>query len=253
MEDGKKAICLAAKKGDLDALEEAIDLHPEYIDSVYYEYMQTPLHIAACFGHNTIIEKLIERGSRAIYTYDKHCNTPLKTALRAKHTDTVLLLLQLGQRAVNMRDKYDSAPLFDVISYPYPDGPNLIEMFMRFGCTDIDAQNHNGFSPLHCAAIYGYVKSVRSLIQLGCRTTYETTSDRKSPFDLALDYDRRPTARVLYIVEGMQHTVAHLAQITEEERYIERHSIYFRRSLANRLLYTNDRLRHLRQNLKNKH
>ena len=251
MEDAKKAIWNAARKGDVEALEAAIDLHPECIDVVHHENMQTPLHIAAWFGHNAIIEKLIERGSRAIYAYDIHCRTPLITALGANRTSTALLLLQLGPRAVNMRDKYDTIPLFDAVSCL--DNSKLIEAFMRFGCTDINAINHNGYSSLQCAAIYGCVESARTLIQLGCRTTYESTADSSSPFDIAFASTHLRMASLLYIVEGVQHKAKYLARITEEERYDERHSIYFRRSLANRLLYTNDRLYHLRQNLKNKH
>jgi ankyrin repeat protein len=56
---------------------------------------QTPLHIAACEGHNEEVEKLLTGGAQ-VDAKDAYGRTPLHKAARAGHRETVELLLAKG-------------------------------------------------------------------------------------------------------------------------------------------------------------
>ena len=241
----------AAQESGVEELRDAINLHPHSIDVCDKDHGRTILHIAARRGYDVIIDLLIERGSRAIDLADNYGVTPLLAAIRNGKTATAVKLLQLGSRAVDVHDGSCWTPMHAAMYCPNSDF--LVESLMRFGSTTFDIATRNGTTPLHCAAGVGCLKSVEMLVRLGSQSLNCKNDNDRTPFYEALTNGCMTTARFLYIIEGLQHSAGPLSRITERDRWMTRRSVYFHQSLSARLFYADDRLRHLRQNLKNKH
>lgn len=233
-----------------ETLKAAIDLHPHSIDVCIGGPGVTLLYIAARRGCDEIIELLIERGSRVIDIANDCGVTPLFATIRSGKTSTAVKLLHLGSQAVDTPNENGWTPMHAAMYCP--DSDILVETLMRFGCTTFDVATRDGTTPLHCAAGIGCLKSVEMLIRLGSQSLSCKKDNGRTPFYEALTNGCMATARFLYIIEGLQHPAGPLTRITERDRWMTRHNVYFRQSLSARLLYTNDRLHHLRQNLKNK-
>lgn len=238
------AIHKATKKGNVKAVKSAINHYPHSIDIPDADYRQTPLHIAAQYGYDEIIETLIERGSRAFGAIDIYSRTPLLAALKCKHIRSVGILLLFGSYAVDISTETGHTPMHEAIFNL--NNTFLIETFMRFGCTTIDAVDRYGNTPLHYAAVYGSSETVETLIRFGSQSIDSVDRKGRLPFDEAYSMGTRSTMVSLYILGGLQYTTGYLSQITEEERYDVRYSVYFHQSLSARLLFANDRLNNQR-------
>ncbi|KAJ8288905.1 hypothetical protein COCON_G00015640 [Conger conger] len=85
--------CAAAKIGDIEALEAILEmgsiLSMENYDS------RTPLHVAACEGHLTVVKYLLIQGA-TVHARDRYGHTPLRNAVRFRHKEIVKLLRQTG-------------------------------------------------------------------------------------------------------------------------------------------------------------
>lgn len=241
----------ATTKGDIEAVKAILDRYPHCIDAIDTNTEQTPLHIAAQHGHDEIVEVLIEKGSRAFSMTDNFGQTPLFTALNYGNDIIASFLLTPESSVINIPTKRGWTSMHAVVYHS--NGTFLIEKFMRIGCITIDATDRYGSTPLHYAAICGNTEAIKTLIRLGSQSIGCKDNEGMTPLDEAYKANESRAVRLLYVLEGLQHTAEYTTDITEEERYDVRHSVYFHQSLSARLLFANDRLRHLRQNSKIKH
>jgi ankyrin repeat protein len=83
---------------------------------------ETPLHKAACWGHDAILQLLLNHGA-SVNAVNKEGDTPLHDAAREGHVDILQLLLNHG--------------------------------------ASVNAVNNHGDTPLHHAASLGHVKCVK--------------------------------------------------------------------------------------------
>ncbi|XP_041120975.1 60 kDa lysophospholipase-like isoform X2 [Polyodon spathula] len=85
--------CAAAKIGDINALE-AIREMGSNLSSEDYDG-RTPLHVAACEGHLTVVQYLLDHGA-TVHTKDRYSDTPLSNAVKFRHKEIIGLLRQTG-------------------------------------------------------------------------------------------------------------------------------------------------------------
>ncbi|XDV43709.1 hypothetical protein PO909_012137 [Leuciscus waleckii] len=86
-------VCVAAKAGDIEALEALREMGSDMITADYDG--RTPLHIAACEGHLKVVEYLLSKGA-SVYARDCYGETPLHSAVHCRHKDVVKLLRKTG-------------------------------------------------------------------------------------------------------------------------------------------------------------
>ncbi|KAK7153418.1 hypothetical protein R3I93_011354 [Phoxinus phoxinus] len=86
-------VCVAAKAGDIEALEALKEMGSDMIMADYDG--RTPLHVAACEGHVKAVEYLLSKGA-SVYARDCYGETPLHTAVHGGHKDVVKLLRKTG-------------------------------------------------------------------------------------------------------------------------------------------------------------
>lgn len=133
-------VWLAAKEGRVQELNVALNVFPSLIDVSIHN--QTPLCVAAQYGHVEIIETLVQRGSQALDTLTPHGTAPLHYAAQENHIQVVELLVQLGSRMLN------------------------------------HASERDGFTPLHYAVLKGHVLVLEKLIQLNVNVAVMDNNNR---------------------------------------------------------------------------
>ncbi|KAM4663806.1 60 kDa lysophospholipase [Discoglossus pictus] len=85
--------CAAAKTGDITALEAIRDMGG-ILSSEDYDG-RTPLHVACCEGHYTVVQYLLNNGA-TVYAKDRYGDTPLMNAVKFRHVEVIKLLRQTG-------------------------------------------------------------------------------------------------------------------------------------------------------------
>ena len=130
----------AAALGRTDVLEELLASDPSLVRAYAYDGW-TPLHLAAFFGHQRAVERLIAAGAdlNAI-SHNALKNTALNAAIAGKHPDVALLLIGAG--------------------------------------TDVTIADSGGYTPFHIAAEEGFVPVVKALLARGADAHAVDIEDR---------------------------------------------------------------------------
>jgi hypothetical protein len=110
---------------------------------------QTPLHLAASFSHNAVVERLCEYFPHLINRPAKDGSTALHLASRAHPTPSAL-----------------SSTFASRISTKAAEDTSTIETLLARDA-DVHAQDNKGNTCLHYASAWGNLKAVRVLIQSG--------------------------------------------------------------------------------------
>lgn len=216
----------AAKAGNVQEFNDALDAHPELIDVAYTG--QTPLCIAAEYGHTEIIETLVQRGSQALDTLTPHGTaplhyaaqeghehiiellihlgsrmidhasdyngaTPLRYASAGGHLSTVELLLQHGATSIDIADKSDLILLQHAV---YRGHAHIAEYLLQRGHGSVDLTSKNGETLIWSAACSGHASIIELLMRLGC-TTIDTPYNGTTPIFTALQYMHVDAAEAL--------------------------------------------------------
>jgi hypothetical protein len=152
----------AAKKGDLEKIQEILEENPELLDTPDKSGF-TPLHWAVIFGKKDMIEYLIGKGAD-IKGSNKALRgwTPLQAALFAYNNDVADLLVAHG--ALNDLDREEG------LTYLYQaassGNASLIEKLIEKGMPAA-ARNKYGDTPLHKVAVKGHIAAAEALLKNG--------------------------------------------------------------------------------------
>ncbi|XP_046335737.2 transient receptor potential cation channel subfamily A member 1 homolog isoform X1 [Haliotis rufescens] len=158
----------------------------------------TPLLIAAMYGHVETVEMLVKKGAdvdatnlkekTAVYVAaeegnlsvlqsllsvpemrnlinwgDRDGNTALHIAAQKKNLHVVKILLK-NKASIHTKNELEESPLHMAAKYG---NVNTIREIVRNGQNSIFAEDEKSNTPLHLAALYGHTLSVGALIELG--------------------------------------------------------------------------------------
>jgi ankyrin repeat protein len=126
------------------------------------------LQLAASYGYDVIIDRLVAKGADINTTFNSGV-TPLVYAVSNKHRTTVETILSHNPDINKMTFRYET-PLMVAVKNQDAD---IAELLIRSGA-DIDRSDQNGATPLHFAALYGNFVLTDMLLY------YEADCDRKS-------------------------------------------------------------------------
>ncbi len=160
------------------------------------------IHIAALFGHTSIVEYLIDLNI-SVNTINIKNDTPVLWAARGNHIETVKRLIELGADLSHQNDK-GSTPLYWACRYGFDE---LVEVLIKEGHADIHQQRKLGlFSPIVLTAALGYTNIVEILLRNGANVNLRVQNGY-TPLHHAAENGNDDTIEVL---------LEHGAQINEE-------------------------------------
>lgn len=168
-------------RGDHRELAETLIEHGANVEARDHKG-DTPLHSAA-LDNESLTALLLDQGADINVRNDDGW-TPLHIALGPHaSSDVVLLLLERGAD-VNAARKFSRTPLHDVRT------AEKARLLLRHGAS-MDARDDSVWTPLHCAAYYGYQEVAEELLKHGADVNSEASG--RTPLDLAIDrwsYDK---------------------------------------------------------------
>lgn len=180
----------AAKSGNLILVRQLIDKNPELLD-IADEYNQTPLLWAAAYGHEEIVDYLIEKSANLNIKTDypnsvNHGKTPLCYAIEGGYQKIAINLIKNGAAITETIQSpiilAASRGLLNVVQVLIERDPELLEK------TDLHNQ-----TPLIWAAANGYEEVVNYLISKSADLHVvtidpENTLYHKTPLYWAIEY-----------------------------------------------------------------
>lgn len=202
---------------------------------------ETPLHTAAHYGQNSVIEFLLKNKATINATVELSGRTPLHYAALQNFTTTFSLLLQRGadplkvdkgekQSVLHIAAFYGHLDVLKVVNssisenkwnllvnkgdsdgkrplhkaFCGKENPEVVKFLIAKGA-DVNAKNNWNYTPLHWAAKNGYVTSAKLL--LGAKAKIDgINKNGKMPFDLAVSWGRGNLIRVFLGLSEKQKT-----------------------------------------------
>lgn len=200
-----KDVRKAAAGGDLQVLSAMLEIKPEYIDA-HDSNGWAALHLASRAGHEEIVRYLLKQGSNAELetnngrtaldiAYGKHGAEHPVSKLLEQVSDTHLHTKNNEEAEVKQQAKAFTGD--DIRNAAqYGNLPQLMEILLSAPDL-IDAQDSNGWGPLHLATRSGHTQVVQYLIEAGCKTQLKTRGGA-SALSIAVE------------VLGSDHDIVHL-------------------------------------------
>lgn len=231
---------------DVVALAAVLTQYPHIIDHTDSDGWSM-LFYAVQHDETAMVELLVRSGSKLIASPVRDGVYPIHEAIFQGSVKMVETLVRLERTTLYNRDKHGRTPMHIAA---VNDNRAIIETLVRLGSDDIDTPDYSGNTPLHAAAEMGDLKGIKTLMRLGSTSFYKCNNDGRTPIQVC-DRETINTYFYLYIIDGLgsSYTQPHVEfdigeenAVTEEECQRARYSIYFKRSLSARLLFTNDRL-----------
>jgi len=194
---GEGSLHEAALNGKLEKAKTLLKASPGLVSSQASYASQTPLHLAAEFGHKDVAELLLANKAD-IEAKAAGGWTPLLQAVFGGHKELVELLVS-NKANVNVKEDAGRTPLHVAAENGYTE----IARFLLASKADVNAKDRGGDTPLHTAAGFGYKEVVRLLIAGGAEIDAKDNNGRTA-LDLAVLNKHTDLAELLRQRGGLQ-------------------------------------------------
>ncbi|XP_076335183.1 transient receptor potential cation channel A1 [Tachypleus tridentatus] len=157
----------------------------------------TPLHCAAMFDHDALVEYLVNEGAD-INAVDKEGRTVLLLAAARSAWKVTKVLLQSGAE-MGTKDNMNRNILHHIVlaGGSLDDFWNYLNQHQGSSIASLmNERDIYGCTPMHYASRKGHLKTIRSLLQLGAVVNLKN-NDNQSPLHFAARYGRYNTVRHL--------------------------------------------------------
>src|SRR5208337_1072836 len=140
----------AAMKGDVAKVKAILQVHPELVLSEDTDG-ETPLHWAAAFGQEDIVDLLLANNTDALAKTNKAGETPLHVAAAKGFTGVAETLLT-HKADVNARDGGGNTSLHWATLWNHPD---MVQLLLAHQA-DANAKTNKGRTPMNATAFVAY-------------------------------------------------------------------------------------------------
>ena len=150
---GRSALHFASAGGHLPVVRLLLDSGSP-LDDQDGNDGDTPLHLAVCNGYEQIVLELLKKGANVHLTTRLHGHNPLHIACKAGNSKCVKLLLDVGGARPNDADEYDGfTPLHHAVFHGHKD---IATALLQRGA-NVFARDKHGHSPVYLAVSRGSV------------------------------------------------------------------------------------------------
>ena len=206
----------------------------------------TPFHVAMGSGRYQNAVQLINAGCKVADTLDYRGNTPSCMAAADGIHPLLKMLHEKDSSSVDTPNAEGWTPMHHAVSSCRMDSKKTIDLLMRLGCTTIDATTERGATPLVLSVKHNNIRALRCLVTYSLKSL-DAVYNGWTPFLYALTINRWDCARILYHLGANIHNVQlsdyhELSLFYEPDVIILRYELFFKRSLASRLLFQAKRL-----------
>jgi ankyrin repeat protein len=170
------ALHLATEAGDIDVIRLLTEHHAS-LEQINKDG-QLPLHIAAMYGYENIVDLLLAMGS-PVNTDDEHAS-PLHMASAWGWHKVALKLIKAGAD-IESRDEKGRTPLYLAA---YNGSRITVDLLLRYKANPNIADT-DGRSPLHVAALGGWEPVVNLLLKRGVEVNTVSKQQRRTPLHYA--------------------------------------------------------------------
>jgi ankyrin repeat protein len=136
----------AVKSDNLEKVKALLKNHPDLVNSKD-KNGETPLEIAAMFGHKDMVELLLTKGAD-VNSKDTSCG---RTPLHYAWNEPIAELLLTNKSEVDARGKDGETPLFMAVNFGHKD---VAELLLAHGA-DVNARIDDGETPLYAVQDIG--------------------------------------------------------------------------------------------------
>ena len=157
------------------------------------DYKRTPLSWAAEYGHESIVQMLLE-WDVDINAKDKDGLTPLIWAIIEGHVPIARLLIKRDDLDINTRDQEGQTPLFSAAKLGQE---AVVQLLTERGNVNINAKNQDGGTPLYAAAAEGHEASVKLLMEREDIDINVKSKGGWTPLSIAVINAHMPVVRLL--------------------------------------------------------
>lgn len=151
-----KQLLSAAERGDLTAIEELLKIHGCDVNVRDY-FGNTPLHLAAFFGHERVVETLLQVGAN-VNAENNIGETPLHYAVFGGHKDIVERLINAranvakksreGKTPYDLAKQTQNGEIIDLLTSAYAKELDVSDVIDDEGRTIIDEALEKGYPEL---------------------------------------------------------------------------------------------------------
>jgi ankyrin repeat protein len=168
----------------------------------------TPLHNASQMGHLKIVQWLLNHGANVNST-DALGHIPLHLSARNGHLEVCQMLLEHGAVA-NTRGKTGSTPFLEASK---PGHTDIMWLLLDHNpdVSVCDSSQHRSWTPLHYAAMQGFLNLVQKLIELNAEVN-SCTNHNSTPLLIASQFGHTDVVRLL-----LEHNADIFAQDNDGE------------------------------------
>ena len=161
------------------------------IEKLWSEHLfETPLHLAAYYGHPGVTSILIEHGAN-VAAIDVYQQTPLHLAAKSGHSTVTSILIGHGAKTTDI-DRNERTPLHLAAKYGHT---AVVSTLVKQGANTA-AIDWNQQTPLHLAADFGQSGAISILVKYGANIT-AIDSDQLTPLHLAVLSNNEEAIKVL--------------------------------------------------------
>eukprot|EP00123_Amoebidium_parasiticum_P016653 comp23535_c0_seq1/m.39632 comp23535_c0_seq1/g.39632 ORF comp23535_c0_seq1/g.39632 comp23535_c0_seq1/m.39632 type:complete len:1134 (-) comp23535_c0_seq1:21-3422(-) len=180
--EGYTPMFYALVQGATECVRVLLDAGVE-VDGLTGLSQMTPLHVAAQYGHASIVDMLLKRGAQPDSTDENGC-TPLHLAARAGHQHCVLLLAQHGADVNKKETNTHWSPLFEAASEGHL---KCVEILLEHSACPEEA-DLLGWRP-HVHALYHGHMDIAQLLKARTRGPLSRQGSHTGSVPQAMDID----------------------------------------------------------------
>ena len=189
--EGARPPPASEEDGVVKLLLERRDVNPNLPDSLG----QTPLSMAALWGHESVVKLLLKRGDINPNFPDRNGSTALWFAARWGHEGVVKLLLERGDVNPNPSDSNGQTPLLFAILRA---DQGVVKLLLQRGDVNPNSSDSKGRKPLSFAAVRGHEGVVKLLLTRRDVDPNSADSDGRTPLSFAAERGHEGVVKLLW-------------------------------------------------------